>query len=183
MKLEGEKVILRWPKIQDAEWLYENITKPEIAINLQVSTTKGLTLEKEKKWIRSQKAKRDKNKGYTFVVIDKNTKKLLGSCGVKDVDVYNSNCEIGYWLAKPCWGKGYASDFLQLLLNFCFRELDLNKVWAYTADFNVRSQGLLKKNGFKQVGKLRKHTLVNNKFIDSIYFDLLKSEWKKNAND
>tara|TARA_Y100000310_G_C20662360_1_gene805466 strand:+ start:72 stop:602 length:531 start_codon:yes stop_codon:yes gene_type:complete len=174
MKLVGEKVILRWPKIQDAEWLFENITKPEIA---ECLTTHVSSLTAEKKWIRSQASKRLAKKGFTFVVVDKTTKNLAGTCSAKDVDSVNSRCELGYWIAKEYWGEGLAFDFMTLLLKFCFNNLKLNKVWAYTADFNVRSQGLLKKCRFKQVGVMRKHTKFNNKFSNDVYFDLLRSEW------
>ena len=175
IELVGEKVILRWPKIQDAAWLFKNITKPEIRKNI---TTRVGSLEEEKKWVRSQPTKRRKKQGFTFVVIDKNTKELLGTCGIVELDSKNSNCEVGYWLAKKYWSKGYASGFFKLLLHYCFDNLKLNKAYAHTADFNARSQGLLRKHGFKQVGTLRKHVKFDDKLTDVIYFDLLRSEWK-----
>ena len=175
VKLVGETVILRWPKIQDAQWLFENITKPEIVRNL---TTRVESLEAEKKWIRSQPAKRRKKRDFMFVVTKKDTGELLGACGVNELDLKNSNCEIGYWLAKKYWGKGFATDFLKQLLNFCFENLKMHVVYAYTADFNERSQGLLKKVGFNYCGIFRESMIFNGKRVDTPFYDILKSEWK-----
>jgi len=179
MRLVGEKVILRWPKIQDAQWLFENFKKPEIASNLTSGAVEKVkTIKDEEAWIRSRSAKRRAKKGYAFMVTDKGTNALLGTCGVNELDLKNSNCGIGYWLAKKYWGKGYATDFLNLLLKFCFDTLDMHAVYAYTADFNERSQGLLKKTGFKYCGTFREHVIFNGKRVNVPFYDLLKSEWK-----
>ncbi len=56
-------------------------------------------------------------------VILKNTNQLIGECGISAQEVGDQlEYEIGYRFAKPCWGKGYATQAAT-----CCRELGFGK--------------------------------------------------------
>ena len=65
------------------------------------------------------------------------------------------------------------------MLKYAFEWLNLNKVYAVIYEPNKASQKVLEKNGFKFVGRLRKQRYIPTVgYVDELYYDLLKDEWK-----
>ena len=57
--------------------------------------------------------------------------------------------EIGYWIAVPFQGKGYATEALAYLLQRCFTVLDMKTVWAAYYDGNDASKRVQEKCGMR----------------------------------
>jgi RimJ/RimL family protein N-acetyltransferase len=55
--------------------------------------------------------------------------------------------EIGWRLARPFWGYGYASEAARRVLGFAFRDLGLPGLVSFTSVTNVRSQAVMKRIG------------------------------------
>lgn len=54
---------------------------------------------------------------------------LIGGCGFDGVDIGKSHrAEIGYWLAKPYWGRGIMTQVVRAACNFAFAEWGLGKL-------------------------------------------------------
>lgn len=103
---------------------------------------------------------------------------LMGACVIKNIDFDNKKAEIGYWIGKKYWGRGYAKEALRLLISFGFNFIDLNKIYALTFAFNERSINLLNSLNFSKDGTLRQNVLQADKFIDESLFSLLKNDCK-----
>ena len=58
---------------------------------------------------------------------------------------------VGYRLLERCWGQGIATETLGLMLDYLFRETDIEIVTASTMVENQASAGVLKNNGFSLV--------------------------------
>jgi ribosomal-protein-alanine N-acetyltransferase len=100
---------------------------------------------------------------------------LVGACGFDGFDVGKSHrAEIGYWLAKPLWGRGIMTAVVQRVCQHAFEEFSLVKVTAHVFTHNPASARVLEKCGFQQEGLLRKHFLKDGKFIDARLFALLR---------
>jgi ribosomal-protein-alanine N-acetyltransferase len=56
--------------------------------------------------------------------------------------------EIGWRLAHPHWGKGYAFEAAQRVIEYAFQDLRLSELVSFTAVSNLRSQALMKRLGF-----------------------------------
>jgi len=61
--------------------------------------------------------------------------------------------QVGYVLAKPAWGKGYASEMAEAVLGYGFRELRLPRIAAMTSKHNHASQRVLQKIGLERRGE------------------------------
>ena len=73
------------------------------------------------------------------------------------------------------------TEAVRLALKYAFEYLNLNKLYARVMEPNKASQRVLEKNGFKLVGKLRKHEFVSEKgYVDVLIFDILKEEFANN---
>tara|TARA_B110000263_G_C15072439_1_gene402466 strand:- start:191 stop:685 length:495 start_codon:yes stop_codon:yes gene_type:complete len=88
---------------------------------------------------------------------------LIGGVGLAlddDDDYY----ELGYWVGKDYWGKGYATEASKYLLEYALKKLNFPKIKsAYFID-NLPSGNVLKKLGFKEIG------------IEKRYSDYMKKE-------
>jgi ribosomal-protein-alanine N-acetyltransferase len=178
MILEGKKVILIYPKLSDAKWLFVNVKKPEISRMLAYFVDDLKNLKEEIAWVKSQPAKRKKG-DYNFVIADKKTGKIMGSCGTGDINSREKRSTVGWWIAKEYWGKGYSLEAVKLLINFCFKKLKLNRLEANIFSYNLRSFNFAKKLGFKLEGIAREKSFKRGKLIDAYSVSLLRKEWRK----
>ncbi len=81
---------------------------------------------------------------------------------------------VGYSIDKAQQGKGYMKRALQLLVDYAFGELDLHRIEASTLVDNLKSQGVLKSCGFRELGLNEKYLYINGKWQDHITFYLIK---------
>ncbi len=104
---------------------------------------------------------------------------LIGGIGYskKDSPVFEHQAEIGYWLAREFWNRGYMTDTVAAMVKWLFAEQDFIKLTANVFDFNFASVQVLLKNGFKEEGLLRKHIKKDNVYFDCRAFGLLKEEY------
>lgn len=70
-------------------------------------------------------------------------------------DVYRQSAEIGYFLGEPYWNRGIATKAVDLLTDYCFCQLGFVRVWAGVFEYNVASQRVLEKCGFKREAILK----------------------------
>ena len=61
--------------------------------------------------------------------------------------------QVGYFLLKPAWGRGYATEMARALLRHGFVELGLPHIAAITERENVASQHVLAKIGLQRNGE------------------------------
>jgi len=102
-------------------------------------------------------------------------------CGVVSLvlqkDVHRHTAEIGYWLGKPFWGKGIATQVVSMMTNYGFDELHLKRVYAIVFENNKASMRVLEKNGYQKEGVLVKAILKNGKLLDEYRFYKLNENW------
>jgi ribosomal-protein-alanine N-acetyltransferase len=100
---------------------------------------------------------------------------LIGGCGFDGFQVGKSHrAEVGYWLAKPFWGRGIMTAVVQRVCRHAFEEFVLAKITAHVFPHNPASARILEKCGFQEEGFLRKHFLKDGQFVDARLFGLLK---------
>ena len=68
--------------------------------------------------------------------------------GHTDVTNRDDECELGYWLGKPFWGRGYIPEAAAELIRKGFEELGMTTVWCRYFDGNQRSKRVQEKLGF-----------------------------------
>jgi ribosomal-protein-alanine N-acetyltransferase len=100
---------------------------------------------------------------------------LIGVCGFAGIEIGKSHrAEIGYWLAKPFWGRGIMTAIVQLVCRYAFEEFGLLKIMAHVSPANLASARVLEKCGFLQEGFLRKHFVKDGMLLDARLFALLR---------
>ena len=100
---------------------------------------------------------------------------LIGGCGFDGFQLGKSHrAEIGYWLAKPYWGRGIMTAVVGTLCDIGFSEFGLVKIEAHVFANNAASARVVEKCGFVQEGYLRKHYLKDGQYLDARLFALVK---------
>ena len=77
----------------------------------------------------------------------KKKNEFVGSFAI--IPVENTNqLQLGYALVKESWGKGYATESVNVGLQYAFGYLELDEIAGITYPENIPSQKVLLKNGF-----------------------------------
>jgi ribosomal-protein-alanine N-acetyltransferase len=85
---------------------------------------------------------------HRFVIQRKCDGVFLGMTGIHPEDGY----EFGYWLGKPFWGAGYATEAVRRLVTYAFDDLEREKVHAGWFVDNPASGHVLAKLGARHNG-------------------------------
>ncbi|WP_017413897.1 GNAT family N-acetyltransferase [Clostridium tunisiense] len=123
---------------------------------------------------------RFKNKrGIRWGLYLKDSGKLIGTCGYHDVNREALRAEIGYELSRDFWRKGYMKEALEVILDYGFNNMGLNRIQALVEPENEKSIGILKRVGFTKEGVLRDYEYFRRCFKHCTMLSILKREYKK----
>lgn len=94
------------------------------------------------------------NGAECYAICEKGSDKAIGAVelmlhGHSSHTVCEDECELGYWLGKPFWGRGYMPEAARELLRRGFEDLGTQKVWCGYYDGNVKSERVQEKLGFQ----------------------------------
>ncbi len=101
---------------------------------------------------------------------------LVGAIGM-DVARAHERAEIGYWIAHPCWGRGYATEAALAILAVGFGALGLNRIQATHMTRNPASGRVMEKLGMRSEGTHRKLIRRDGQFEDVALRAILRAEW------
>ncbi|MCU0976550.1 MAG: GNAT family N-acetyltransferase [Steroidobacteraceae bacterium] len=107
--------------------------------------------------------------------------RVVGTCTLFNLDSRNRRAEIGYALARDCWGQGLMSEALGALIAYAFGPLDLLRLEADVDPRNGPSIRIVEKLGFVREGLLRERWHVGGEAQDSLILGLLRHEWEARA--
>ncbi|WEG12590.1 GNAT family N-acetyltransferase [Pullulanibacillus sp. KACC 23026] len=174
MILESERLYLQPFKVEDSPRI------AELANNKELADILGLPhpykLEMAQDWVASQPELISKGIEYPFAIYQKESNEIIGTITIR-IDKNNNKGELGYWMGRNYWGKGYASEAVRALIFFGFNELNLNKICASALSKNKASIKVLEKNGLKKEGMLKQNRLLLGNYEDVNVYGLLKSEY------
>lgn len=176
--IETERLILRKWTEADAESLYK------YAKDSDVGPITGWPPHKSKDESLNI-IKNVLNGAECYAICEKENGKAIGSIelilnGYTNKTDKNDECELGYWLGKPFWGRGYMPEAAKKLLEHAFDDLCMSTVWCGYYDGNNKSKRVQEKLGF-----IYHHTcydtavpLLNEVRIDHVNI-MTKEHWSK----
>jgi len=177
-RLSGRKIILRKLTFADADAITAHIKDKDI-IRWLGEVPYPYFKKYAVQFIHSRQNERRSGKTFTFGISAKEKDEIIGVIDLSDLDWDDKKAEMGYWIGKRFWGKGYMTEAIDLLTRFGFGELNLHKIYARVFEGNLASMKTLEKNNFKREGILRDEAYKNRKWLDEYYYGLLKSEYKE----
>jgi RimJ/RimL family protein N-acetyltransferase len=103
---------------------------------------------------------------------------LCGSVSL-GLDRLHHHAELGYWIGKPYWGQGYATEAAAAMIAFGFNSLKLHRINATHFSDNLASGRVMEKLGMTYEGHRRGFTLKAEQYRDIELYGLLREDWAK----
>jgi RimJ/RimL family protein N-acetyltransferase len=88
--------------------------------------------------------------GAVYAVADAESGAFLGCAGL---DAGERGLELGYWIGRPYWGKGYATEAAHALVDLAFRATDIAALHVSCRAINAASRRVIHKCGFQDAGQ------------------------------
>lgn len=144
--METERLILRRWTEADAASLFEYAKNP--AIGLIAGWPPHKSIEESKEVIRTVF-----NGAECYAICEKGNNTAIGAIelmlnGHTDMTERDDECELGYWIGQPFWGRGYVPEAAAELLSRAFEDLGMTTVWCGYYDGNQKSKRVQEKLGF-----------------------------------
>ena len=174
-KLAGIKCYLSPCDINDADQWVRWLNDLEIAIPLGDEAYEMITLMNQEKAIKEIAV--DGNK--VFSIVDIKTNEAIGRCLLFFINPVDRRAMMGIFIGeKQFWNQGYGTEATQLLLDYAFNLLNLNRVELGVLAFNQRGINAYKKAGFKEIGIRRQFRVIGGQAFDMLLMDILADEFK-----
>ena len=138
-----------------------------------------ISKDEHAKWFESLKLKDTKRKVWVIFYEDI----PVGVINLINIDYENKSTDWGFYIGETVYrGLGIGSISLYRLMEYVFDKMDFHKMYTSVLENNPDALNLYKKFGFKEEGRLRKHILKDEKYIDVFLIGILKEEWEDIKN-
>jgi [ribosomal protein S5]-alanine N-acetyltransferase len=173
--LETNRLNLRRLKSEDVNEILALRSNPEIMqfIPRPLMITKEEALE----FISVMDTNVNNNNVINWAITTKENDQLIGMIGFYRMKPENYRAEVGYILSAEFHGKGIITEALERVIQFGFEEMGLNSIEAVIDPENFGSEKVLLKNNFVKEGDFKEHTFFEGKFLDSVFYSLLKKNY------
>lgn len=130
------------------------------------------------KWIETHRRDFEEGKGVNFAITRSPHNFIIGSIGLI-IDTDHNNAELGYWIGKPYWNQGYATEAARHVVKYAFEVLNLNRVHAHHFACNPQSGRVMKNIPLIREGALKQHIKKWEQYEDIVIYGITKNDWKK----
>lgn len=116
------------------------------------------------------------DKTCDFIIVDKKTRELIGTCavGCKDGVTAYISIVIG---EEKYRNKGYGTEVVSMLVKFAFEEQNAHRVALGLVASNERAYKCYSKVGFVECGRDHEAIFIHGKYEDNIIMEILKKDW------
>ncbi|MBM4447576.1 MAG: GNAT family N-acetyltransferase [Chloroflexi bacterium] len=103
--------------------------------------------------------------------------KLIGTCQLHSIDHIHRSAELQIRLGEVAErGHGYGTEAVRLLLDFAFKDLNLNRVYLHVFATNAAALRTYEKVGFACEGLLRQAAYIDSRYVDVVVMGILQEE-------
>lgn len=177
MEITSEKwrIELREIMIEDWEKLLPFLHEKKIQQFINLPRTK----EGIENYIKKIK---ENNKTVRFVIILRETKEILGSIVLKNIQTKNKRAELWYRIGEKYEGKWLMKESLITLITYMFEKKKLERIQARIRTDNLWSIKISENLWFQKEWTARKYKKIKNKYYDYFLYWLLKSDCIKHSS-
>lgn len=113
-------------------------------------------------------------KSFHWGIVHNDSRKVIGEMWIYLIE-NDRMAKVAFRVSPRYQGQGFASEALKSVVDFCFSETELRRIWTDVHIDNHASYRTLEKVGFQREGLIRQGKMVNT-FCDFYIYGLLKSD-------
>lgn len=118
-------------------------------------------------------------RGYNLAIIRKQDMQWVGWIGFGEADDPSiADIEVGYAICKRYWGMGYATEAVHGVINYCFKELGVRKIFGECDRENPGSARVLEKAGLHWESSCSESDEVTGKRHEMLRYSISAKEWE-----
>ena len=173
--ITDNKIVLRDKKLADARDDYTWKTDPELA---RLDAAPRLTINFPQYLLDYTSELRSSHSIRHAFAIETQGGKHIGNCGYYSIDETKGEAELGILIGnRNYWDKGYGTDAVNTLVNYIFRQTNLNRIYLKSLDWNTRAHKCFQKCGFTPCGRL-----VRDGF-SFVLMELHRNQWQQRQTE
>ena len=176
--IQTERLILRKFKLRDAKDLARIVGTKEIAIS-SLSFAYPYEEGAAESFINRQEGYFQRGVCFNLAIILKEENKYIGAVGFNEIYKKHNRADLGYYLDKNKWGKGFATEAVKAIIEYGFKIFELNKIEADAIIPNPSSTHVMEKAGMKHEGILRQHIKHWDEYRDMTFYGITLKDFKK----
>lgn len=149
--METERILLRPWRESDAEALYKYASDPEVGPKAGWPPHQSVA--------ESREIIRTIFSGEGMWAVEwKESGEPIGCVGylpafASNLKIADDQCEVGYWIARPFWGKGICTEAMRLVVDHCIQVKGFTTLWGSYFPDNPASGRVMEKCGFTDTGQ------------------------------
>ena len=174
--IETERLVLRRFEYADNATMRKNwVSDPNIQsmYSEPIYSTEEEVKELLDKYIISY----NKDDYYRWSIILKANNECIGQIAFFLIDNKNHFGEIEYCIGAAFQNQGLATEATKSVIDYGFNKINLHKVQICHKSINIPSKRVIEKCGFVYEGKLRDYFYMDGKYVDRLYYSILKEEF------
>lgn len=134
------------------------------------------SLDMAKDWLASLPGKHDRGEILNFAITLTSTGELVGCVGFT-LNGIDNHAEMGYWIGKPYWNQGIATEAGKELVRYAFEKMGLFRIYAHYMTKNTASGRVMQKLGMRREGTMRDHRYKWGKYEDLAIYGIVKGDY------
>lgn len=157
--LETPRLLLRKMQIEDAADMYDYARRPEVTRFLLWEPHADPAFTQQ--YLRYLQQRYRVGDFFDWAVVEKESGKMIGTCGFTQFDFVNDSAEVGYVIHPHFQGHGYATEAVMHVIAFGFSQLPIHRIEALFVQGNDRSRHVMERAGMTFEGYRREGMLVH----------------------
>lgn len=169
--LYGQHVWLDVPREVDASLLWDWWQDADSLRMMKFDAARPLSVDSLRNWLHKATSEQ-----HAFLIRTVAENRLVGIITLAWVDARNQCLQFGLVVDPATRGRGYGGEGVQLLLNYAFLEMNMNRVELEALAINPANR-LYERLGFRHEGTRREYVFRDGQYQDVIVMSILRSEW------
>ena len=175
--LYTERLSLRMMHPIDAEDMFDYARRPEVTKYLLWREHKDVEYTRD--YLNYISGRYALGSFFDWALIERESRRMIGTCGFTRIDTANNSAEIGYVLNPDFHRRGFGSEAVRRVLKFGFEELGLQRIEARFMQGNEASLALMKSVGMTFEGYMRDLMFVKGEYKTIGISSILSSEYEE----
>ncbi|WP_199231153.1 bifunctional GNAT family N-acetyltransferase/(deoxy)nucleoside triphosphate pyrophosphohydrolase [Falsiroseomonas bella] len=174
--LRTDRLTLRPLRAEDAADLHRLVNDWEVA-KMLARVPFPYPRELADEWIASTRALIAEGRAWHLAIVGREQEKevLLGCVGLT-LQAERRQAELGYWVGRKSWGQGIGPEAAGRLARWALANLGIEKLVASALLENPRSQALLRRIGFRQLGEAAQDFLSRGGAMPVLTFEMTRAD-------